>query len=545
MERDRALARGREAGQRLAWRDAYTSLSRADQSSALGGADLELLAAAAYLLGYADECRGALQRAHRAHIAAGDVRRAARCLFWVAFTLLLEGNLAVAGGWLAKADRMLDQDPRECAEQGLLLLPSVVQASIEGDYAQAEAAAKRAAEIGGRFGDADLFAVGVHFQGRALLKLARVREGLALLDESMISVVTGEVWQPVVGNIYCSMIDACLEISDLRRADEWTTALAAWWAKQPDLVTFTGQCLIHRAEMMQLHGAWPEAVEETRRACERLAQAADRYTTGAALYRQAEIHRARGDLAAAEGAYREATQWGHDAQPGLALLRLSEGETEAAAGAIRRVVAETTDRPRRAKLLPAHVEIMLAVGDISAAHEAADELGEIVDVYDTPALRAAVGYALGGVLLAEGEAQSALGQLRRAREQWQALDAPYETARARELIGLACRTLGDEESAALELDAAHRVFAKLGAVPDLIRVEQLTRKQSVAATHGLTPRELDVLRLVAAGKTNHAIAADLVIAAKTVDRHVTNIFTKLGVSSRAAATAYAYQHRLL
>jgi DNA-binding NarL/FixJ family response regulator len=191
------------------------------------------------------------------------------------------------------------------------------------------------------------------------------------------------------------------------------------------------------------------------------------------------------------------------------------------------------------------VEIMLAVGDISAAHEAADELGEIVDVYDTPALRAAVGYALGGVLLAEGEAQSALGQLRRAREQWQALDAPYETARARELIGLACRTLGDEESAALELDAAHRVFAKLGAAPDLIRVEQLTRKQSVAATHGLTPRELDVLRLVAAGKTNHAIAADLVIAAKTVDRHVTNIFTKLGVSSRAAATAYAYQHRLL
>ena len=366
MEGDGALARGREAGQRLAWRDAYTSLSLADQSSPLGGADLELLAAAAYLLGHADECRQALQRAHRAHIAAGDVRRAARCLFWVAFTLLLEGNLAVAGGWLAKAGRMLDQEPRECAELGLLLLPSVVQASIEGDYAQAEAAAARAAEIGGRFGDADLFALGVHFQGRALLKLGRVREGLALLDESMISVVTGEVWHPVAGNIYCSMIDACLEVSDLRRADEWTTALAAWWARQPDLVTFTGQCLIHRAEIMQLHGAWPEAVEETRRACERLAHAADRYTTGAALYRQAEIQRIRGDLAAAENAFREATEWGQDAQPGLALLRLAEGDTEAAAGAIRRVVTETTDRLRRAKLLPAHVEIMLATNDISS-----------------------------------------------------------------------------------------------------------------------------------------------------------------------------------
>ena len=325
MEQDQALTQGREAGQRLAWREAYTSLSLADQSSSLGGADLELLAAAAYLLGYADECRQALQRAHRAHIAAGDVRRAARCLFWVAFTLLLEGTLAVAGGWLAKAGRLLDQEPRECAELGLLLLPSVVQASSEGDYTQAEAAATRAAEIGRRFGDADLFALGVHFQGRALLKLGRVREALALLDESMISVVTGEVWHPVAGNIYCSMIDACLEISDLRRADEWTTALAAWWARQPDLVTFTGQCLIHRAEIMQLHGAWPEAVEETRRACERLAHAADSYTTGAALYRQAEIHRIRGDLAAAENAFREATEWGHDAQPGLALLRPGRG----------------------------------------------------------------------------------------------------------------------------------------------------------------------------------------------------------------------------
>jgi hypothetical protein len=188
--------KGREAGRRLAWGEAYTSLSLADQSSSLEGADLELLAAAAYLLGHADECRQTLQRAHRAHIAAGDVRRAARGLFWVAFTLLLEGNLAVAGGWLAKAGRILDQEPRECGELGLLLLPSVVQASIEGDHAQAEAAARRAAEIGGRFGDADLFALGVHFQGRALLKLGRVREGLALLDEAMISVVTGEVWPP-------------------------------------------------------------------------------------------------------------------------------------------------------------------------------------------------------------------------------------------------------------------------------------------------------------------------------------------------------------
>jgi DNA-binding NarL/FixJ family response regulator len=542
---DEELARGREAGQRLAWRDAYTSLSVADESGSLVGKDLELLATAAYLLGDVDECRQALQRAHRAYVAAGDPRRAARCVFWVAFTLLLAGDLAPASGWLARAHRLLEPEQRECAEHGLLLLPAAVQASAAGDYASAEAAAARAAEIGARVGDTDLLTLALHFQGRALVKDGRVREGRALLDEAMVAVVTGEVWPPVAGNIYCSMIDACQEISDLRRAHEWTTALATWWAKQPDMVTFTGQCLVHRAEIMQLHGAWPEALEETKRACERLAHAADKYATGAALYRQAELYRARGDFASAEDAYREASQWGHEAQPGLALFRLAEGKTEAAEASIRRVVDEATDRLRRAKLLPAHVEIMLAVGDVPAARDAAGELTEIADDYDTPALRAAAGQSLGAVLLADGDARSALGALRRAWDIWRELDAPYEAARVRVLIALGCRALGDEESAALELDAARRVFGELGAAPDVTRVEHLTRKQTDAEGHGLTPRELQVLRLVATGKTNHAIAADLVLAEKTVDRHVTNIFAKLGVSSRAAATAYAYEHRLL
>jgi DNA-binding CsgD family transcriptional regulator len=542
---DEDLSRGREAGQRLAWGDAHRSLSLAAQSGSLAGEDLELLAAAAYLLGHVDECRQALQRAQGAYVAAGDPRRAARCVFWVAFTLLLEGDLAPAGGWLARAHRLLEHEQQECAEHGLLLLPDAVQSSAVGDHARAEAFAARAAEIGARSSDADLLALALHFQGRAQVSQGRVREGLALLDEAMVAVVAGEVWPPVAGNIYCSMIDACQEISDVRRAHEWTTALAAWWATQPDMVTFTGQCLVHRAEIMQLHGAWPEAVAETQRACERMAHAADGYATGAALYRQAEVYRARGDFGTAADAYREATQWGHDPQPGLALLRLAEGKTEAAEAAIRRVVAETTDRLRRTKVLPAHVEIMLAVGDLPAARDAADELIAIASGYDTPVLRAAAGHALGGVLLAEGDARSALGILRSAWETWRELDAPYDAARARVLIALGCRALGDEDSAALELDAARRVFAELGAAPDLTRVGSLTRKQTDAATHGLTPRELQVLRLLATGKTNHTIAVDLVLADKTVDRHVTNIFAKLGVSSRAAATAYAYEHRLL
>jgi DNA-binding CsgD family transcriptional regulator len=252
-----------------------------------------------------------------------------------------------------------------------------------------------------------------------------------------------------------------------------------------------------------------------------------------------------GEFAAAEEAYREASRWGHQPQPGLALLRLAEGNTKAAESAIRRVVAETTDRLGRAKLLPAVVEIMLSVGDIPAGRDAASELTEIAGLIGTPALRAVAGHALGAVRLAEGDARGALIALRGAWQVWRELDAPYEAARVRVFIALGCRALGDEEGAALELDAARRVFAQLGAAPELARVATLTREKTEASAHGLTARELQVLRLVATGKTNRAIATDLLLAEKTVDRHVTNIFSKLGVSSRAAATAYAYEHRLL
>ena len=539
------LAGRRDAGQRLAWADAYAVLSKADESTSLAGEDLEDLACAAYLLGYADGCRQALQRAQHAYLQGGNPRRAARCLFWVAFTLLLEGELAQASGWLARTNRLVEHEQQECAEHGLLLLPATVQAAMAGDHETARATAARAAEIGARFGDVDLLALGLHFHGRALLQLGQVREGLALLDEAMVAVVADEVWPPVAGNLYCSTIDACQEMSDLSRAGEWTNALEAWWSQQPDMITFTGQCLVHRAEILQLHGAWPAALEETERARERLARAADKYATGAALYRRAEIYRARGDLAAAEDAFREAGTWGHETQPGRALLRLTQGNTTAAEAAIRRVLAETTDRLRRAKLLPADVEIMLAAGDVPSARAAAAELIETARAYGMPALDAAAGHAFGAVLLAEGDTRGALAALRHASRAWRDLDAPYEAARVRVLIALGCRALGDEDEATLELDAARTVFALLGAALDLTAVDALIGAHTQPAAGGLTPRELQVLRLLATGMTNRTIAAELVLSDKTVDRHVTNIFAKLGVSSRAAATAYAYEHRLL
>jgi ATP/maltotriose-dependent transcriptional regulator MalT len=341
------------------------------------------------------------------------------------------------------------------------------------------------------------------------------------------------------------VIDACQEVLEWRRAHEWTEALTAWSGKQPDMVTFTGQCLVHRAEILLLHGAWPQAVEEAKRAGERLAQGADGYATGAACYQQAELSRVLGDFTAAEDAYQQASRWGLEPQPGLALLRLAQGRTEAAAAAIRRVVAETSEQFRRAKLLPALVEIMLAAGEVQEARDAADEMTGIAARYGTPALRAMADHARGAVLLADGDARAAAVALRGAWQVWRELEAPYEAARVRVLIGLVCRALGDEEAAAMELDAARGAFERLGAAPDRARLETLGGREAASEGHGLTARELEVLRLLATGKTNHAIATDLVLADKTVDRHVSNIYAKLGVSSRAAATAYAYQHRLL
>jgi DNA-binding CsgD family transcriptional regulator len=542
---DGELVRGREAAGRLAWADAYAALSLADQSSSLAAEDLELLATAAYLRGHVEDCLRALQRAQQLHTEAGDPRRAARCALWLAFHLGNAGELAQAGGWLARANRLLEHEPPACAERGLLLLPLAIQHIVTGDPAAARELSARAAGIGQQAGDDDLVALALQVQGRALVRLGRVGEAMAAFDEAMVAVVAGELSPVVVGTVYCSMLEGCQEILEWRRAREWTEALTAWCGKQPEMVTFSGRCLVHRAEILHLHGAWPEAVEEAMRAGERLAQAADSWATGGAFYRQGEVYRVLGNFTAAEDAYQQASRWGRQPQPGLALLRLVQGRTDAAASGIRRMLAETTDRLGRAKLLPAQVEIMLAVGDVQGARDAAGELTEIAEHYDTPALRAVADHARGAMLLTEGDARAALVALRGAWQAWQELEAPYEAARVRMLVGLGCRALGDEEAAAMELEAARTVFAQLGAAPDLARVEALAHREDAGKAHGLTERELQVLRLVATGTTNHAIASQLFVAEKTVDRHVSNIFTKLGVSSRAAATAYAYQHRLL
>jgi DNA-binding CsgD family transcriptional regulator len=513
----------------------------------LDGKELEEQATRAYLAGRVGDALGALQRAQQLHACHGDHRRAARSAFWLGFLLLSRGELAQGSGWLARARRLLEHEPPDCAEQGYLLVPAALEQLLAGEPATAQATAARAAGIGRSAGDPDLVALATFLQGAAAVTGGAVADGMALLDEAMVSVVAGEVSPVVAGWVYCGVIDVCQEVAELRRAREWTGALAAWCDSRPGMVTFTGQCLVHRAEILRLGGAWAEAVEAARRAAERLAEAEDEPAIGAAAYQQAEVHRVLGELEAAEDAYQLASRWGHEPQPGLALLRLAQGRTGAAEAAVRRALGEVTYRLARARLLPAATEVLLVAGDTGAAADAAAELAGIAADYGTPALAAAAGHARGAVCLATGDAAAAVTTLRDAWRAWRDLGVPYEAARARVLVGLACRALGDDDAAAMELDAARTVLAGLGAAPDLERLDRLagTAGRDGPAGTGLTERELEVLRLVAAGRTNHAIASALHLAEKTVHRHVSNIYAKLGVSSRAAATAYAYEHDLV
>jgi DNA-binding CsgD family transcriptional regulator len=539
------LGRGRESYARRAWMDAYRSLSRADQASPLGAEDLELLATSAFMLGRDDDCLSSLERAHHAYLDAGEAMRAVRCAFWLVINLALGGEMSRATGWLGRAQRLVERDGGDCVERGYLLVPIMLRHEAAGDWEAAYAAAADAAEIGERFGDADLLALAIHEQGCALIQQERVEEGLGLLDEAMVAVIAGELSPIITGIVYCSVIMGCQEVYALRRAQEWTVALTRWCEEQPAMVAFSGRCLVHRAEIMELHGAWREALEEARRAHQRCVQGKNQSAAAQAFYRQAEVHRLQGRFSAAEEAYRDASRCGCEPQPGLALLRLAQGNDDAAAAAIRRAVGETTEPLKRARLLPAYVEIMLAVGDVQEAHNACRELEEISARYESGMLGAMSAHAEGAVDLAQGDTRAALLALRHAWQMWQELEVPYEAARVRVLLGLACRTLGDDDTAALELEAARDVFARLGAAPDLARADSLTRRAASVDARGLTPRELQVLRLLAAGRTNKAIAAELVLSERTVDRHVSNIFTKLGVSSRTAATAYAYKQQLV
>jgi DNA-binding CsgD family transcriptional regulator len=520
------------------WSDAYRSLKQADEASGLGPDDLERLATTAYMLGREEEHIAALERAHQAHVETGQPVPAARCAFWLTIALLLRGQLGPATGWLGRGERLVARVDEDCVERGYLLVPHILLHHLDGDRPGALATAAAAGEIAERFAEADLHALAGVEHGRCLLLLGRISDGLRMLDEAMVGAAGGELSPIVTGLVYCNVIDGCQSVYELRRAQEWTAALTRWCEEQRDMVAFTGRYLVHRAEILHLHGAWDDALREAERAGTRPGRAA-----GQAHYRRGEVHRLHGDHGRAEDAYRDASRSGAEPQPGLALLRRDQGDTDAAMATIRRAIAEAVEPLDRLRLLPAGVEIMLAAGDLESARELCDELARLAPAYASTLLDALVGHASGAVDLAAGDPRGALTALRAASRAWQELGVPYEGARVRVLLGRACRELGDADSATMELEAARETFASLAATPDVSRVDALLGRAD--DTHGLTARELEVLRLVAAGETNKAIAARLILSERTVDRHVSNIFAKLGTASRTAATAYAYEHKLV
>jgi DNA-binding CsgD family transcriptional regulator len=541
MASRQTLHRARESFARKAWAESYRHFQEADGEASLEPEDLERLATAAYLMERDAESEAFRARAHQSFLDRGDPEGAARSACWVGFGLLHRGALAPASGWFARAQRILDEAQIDSVVRGYLLIPSAIQHVVQGDPAGGYGIFSEAAEFARRFGDRDLGSIACHGRGRALIRLGRIADGVTLLAEARTAVIAGDVTPVLAGDVYCSVLEGCQETLDLRRAYEWTASLAEWCAAQPDLVRYRGECLLYRAEVMQLRGRWDEAAQDARGAAELLAS---RPAAGAAFYRLGEIHRLRGEFTKAEEAYSRANERGRKPQPGLSLLRLAQGQIDAAAASIRSVLLDVRVRASRATMLMAAVDIVLAAGDLDEARVAALELAQIAAAIGTPFLRAASAHATGAVRLAEGEIGGALTALREAWEIWRDLETPYEEAQTCLLMATVYERRGDHDGRRLELGAARALFAQLSASSCLEHIAaQLSPPTQPAGS--LSDRETDVLRLVAAGKTNREIAEALFISEKTVARHVSNIFDKLAVSSRAGATAWAYQHNLV
>jgi DNA-binding NarL/FixJ family response regulator len=542
VERDLTIDQLRQAREAFERRDWALVSERLQSVGDLSVADTMALATAAFLIGDADEAVRALQAGYQDRIKKGDALGAVRFAFWLGFVLNTRGEMAVGGGWVARAERLLESQPEDIVERGYLLIHEFFRHLFRGDFARAEETAARVVQTGRRFQDADLVAQGLNCLGRIMIYSGRVREGLALLDEAMVGISAGEVSPIIAGSVYCSMIEACQELSDFSRAASWTIALTRWCDAQPSLVPFTGQCSLHRGQIMRLRGAYDEALAEFALAQRRYQAEGTIAPAGRALAEQGDVLRIRGKLDEAEAAYRQAAELGHEPQPGLLLAWLARGRTAAAIPAVRRLLAEAQGPVQRSWLLPASVQAMVAAQLLEEARQYSDELSAVASAFGSSALQAAAAYAGATVELASGEMGEALRQARDSSRAWSDIGSPYETARARVLVARALRELGDEDSARSELAVARGSFAEMGAAPAIEEVDKLLHR---ARPGGLTEREVEVLKLVAEGRSNPDIARALVLSQKTVERHLSNIFTKLAVPSRTAAAAYAHEHGLV
>ena len=533
------VGQARELHAQSRWAEACEQFAAADRSEPLHADDLERYAEAAQILGRGNAAIQLLRRAFNSRIAAGEPDRAITSAFWLFQALIVNAEFSRASGWAAQVRRSIPD-----LDHGWLLFTQAYFLIASAEYDQAAQLLARAADDGSRRGETDLVAFATTVWGRALIKAGRLPEGLSRLDEAMVPVAELNTSPRATSMLYCSAIATCHEAREFGRAREWTNALGAWLDSLPRLGgAYFGNCRIYRAYLMCLRGSWQEALDEVAFVCDDLSGNYGQLVAGHAHYQLAEIHRLLGHHSEAEASYRRAAELGGQTQPGLSLLRLAQGEVDKAVLGIRRALAETPGQLERLDLLSAAVTIMLAAGDIDAARQATAELGGIAAIYPTPGVQAELAAARGAVALNEGDSATALPLLRSAARCWREIDAPHAVATVSVLIGLACRAAGDEDAAQIELESARSTFTRLGARPDLQRVEELLRPTGAAGP--LSVREIEVLRLVAAGKTNHAIATQLFLSDRTVHRHISNIFDKLGVHSRTAAASYAIQHHIV
>ncbi|MGO4247440.1 response regulator transcription factor [Paenarthrobacter sp. RAF54_2] len=551
-----ALDLGRSAFSEHRWSDALDCLARADTEGGLPPEDIEVAASVAMLLGKDSEGVAYLTRAHDEYVTVGDMAAAARCATWLVLFLMDIGEPARSSGWMSRAKHLVEELDEPTEAEGYLLIPSALGALYGGNPEASNELFGRALAVGQRFHDKDLMALGRLGLGTASITLGFPDKGLEILDEVMVSVTAGEVSPIPSGIIYCSVIGSCRLAFDVQRAHEWTAALERWCGDRPDMVMFSGQCQSHRAELFILHGAWDDAIAAVHIAQDR-SRRGDPEAAWGAWYLQGEILRLKGQFDEASAAYAKAAETGFEALPGLALVLAGQQKVSQAQAMLRRATAGS-DPANRRRLLPAVVDVELAAGDLKAARAAADELAAPVLETGRPLERALAAQAEAQVLLAEGKAGDALVASRKAWRLWYSLEAPYGAATCRVLTGRACSELGDPDSAAMEFEAATAEFAELEATPALAEVLGLSAgrdsagagaeggggKRSTPATHELTNRELEVLRLVADGKANKSIARELYLSEKTVARHVSNILSKLSLPSRVAATRYAFEHHL-
>lgn len=527
------LTDAREAFARRDWLTALDRFKAARAQGELSGDDAYLAADSAWWLGRLDEFFPVAEVSYRLFLEESQPRKAAATAFTIAYSLSLRGDESIASGWASRGLRLL-QDQPECVEHGFMAYTGFEMALAGCDYDAAIAQARRIGEMGKRFGDPTLQALSVLGEGRALVRQGRVADGMRLLDEAMLAALSDDIEPGWAGNIYCHLMLACYELSDFKRAGEWTRATAKWCESMPGAGPFMGICRVHRCQVLQIGGEWDEAEREALRVCEELAHF-HVSIVAQAHYHVGDLRRARGDLARAEDAFRRAHQLGRDPQPGLALLRLAQGQVEVARSSIRAALAgETRDRLARSRLCAVEVEIALAAGEIDAARTAAAELEETAAAYGSSGLKAMAAHAGGAVALADGDVGGALQTLRDAFRYWQELGAPYETARVRLLLAEALEKLGDRDAASFERDAARAAFDRLGIV---LPPGQPAPSPMPALLGDLTAREFEVLQLAARGMSNNDIAKELVLSVRTVERHLSTIYQKLGFEGRNARTA--------